>query len=64
MKPLILSALLILLLAGSLDCEGFKPDPVYEHARIYGAGIDMTGVWNDGKSNLQLRKKNFKPKGR
>jgi len=33
--------------------------PVYEHIRVHGAGIDMTGIWTDGKSNLQLRKKNL-----
>jgi len=63
MKPLILSALLVLLLDGSISCGDFQPDPVYEHIRKHGSGIDMTGVWDDRKGNQQLRKKNFIPKG-
>ncbi len=62
MKAVFLSAMFVLLLSGSLDCEGFKPDPVYEHTRKHGGGVDMTGVWTDGKVNQQLKKKNFIPR--
>jgi len=64
MKTLTISALLILMLAGSISCGEIPEDKVKAHIGKHGSGIDMTGIWTDGKSNRQLRKKNFKPKGR
>jgi len=72
MKPLLIFILLILLLSGSLACgeipenqkyNYFFWDPVKAHIEKYGAGIDMPGIWADGKVNQQLRKKPRK-KGR
>jgi hypothetical protein len=57
MKTLILTALLILMFTGSISCGEFRPDPVREHIRIHGSGVDMTGIWSDGKTNYQLKRK-------
>jgi len=63
MKSVIISALLILLLTGSISCGEIPEDKVKAHIEKHGSGIDMTGIWDDGKTNNQLKLKNFKPKG-
>ena len=58
LKPLIISALLILLLSGSPGLgTDFRPDPVYEHIRIHGRGIDMSYVPADKVPNRNLKRK-------
>jgi len=64
MLKLIGTLLFLILIPAAISCADFIPDPVYEHIRIHGSGIDMTGIWTGGKSNRQLRNKNFKSKGR
>jgi len=61
LKPIILTALLILILSGSISCGEIPVDKVKTHIEKHGAWIDMTGIWTDEKSNMQLKKKNFKP---
>ncbi len=62
-SKIFLSAFLsVLLVATELGYREFKPCPVYEHIRIHGSGIDMTGIWGPGKTNYQLKKKNFIPR--
>jgi len=56
--------LALILIPVSISCGDFRPDPVYEHIEKHGKGIDMTGLWSKGKTNYQLKKKNFKPRGR
>jgi hypothetical protein len=60
-KEVILAALLIFLFTGLISCGDIPDDPVKAHIEKHGSGIDMTGIWNDQKSNKQLKKKNFKP---
>jgi len=64
MKLIIISALLIFILTGSISCGEIPEDKTKAHIEKHGSGVDMTGIWDDGKSNMQLKKKNFIPKGR
>jgi len=61
-KMFLSAFLIVLLMASELGCGKFKPCPVYEHIEKYGRGIDMTGIWDDQRTNNQLRKKNFIPR--
>jgi len=60
MRLIFLSALLIFILTSSISCGEIPEDKVKAHIEKHGSGIDMTGIWNDGKSNMQLRKKGWK----
>ena len=48
MRTLILTALLILLLTGSISCGEIPVDKVQAHIEKHWAGIDMTGIWIAG----------------
>lgn len=47
------------LLPSGLQSADFKPCPLYVHLQKYGMGIDMTGVWNERKTNKQLKRKGW-----
>jgi len=57
-KILFIGLLLVLLIPGSTICTNFKPDPVYEHIKKYGTGVDMSKVPADKQIPFYL-----KPKG-
>ena len=58
MKSLILTIIFLFLLAKYLNMEtDFKPDPVYEHFRLYGKGVDFSYVPADKVPNRNLKRK-------
>lgn len=55
--------LLIILIPAMLHPAEFRPDPVREHIERYGRGIDPAYSAGHKYKNLQLKKKNFEPRG-
>jgi len=64
MRFMLILALIILLVTGSISCGGIPEDKVRAHIEKHGRGIDMTGLWSKGKINYQIKRMNFKQKGR
>jgi hypothetical protein len=59
LKALILTALLIVIMTGSLACGEILEDKVRAHIERYGAGIDMSFVPADKRPNPILKKKGW-----
>jgi len=57
--------LAMVLIPLTLSCGELQPDPVSEFVSSQPQiAIDITGLWSVNKKNCQLKKKNFKPRGR
>jgi len=61
LKIFLIAVLLVLCIPGITTTAPFREDPVLEHIRKYGAGIDMSGIWTSKKHNFELKPKNFIP---
>lgn len=54
--------LLIILIPALISGSDFIPDPVFEHIKKHGPGIDVVSTkGKDKPKNKQLKQKNFKP---